>query len=81
MAISRRVFWLQKERWTWRRVHDDEQGLQHGCWRVGFCAGNADMIRGLATIKGYYDYGMFQAIQIAAIVALRDTEAAVDVNR
>lgn len=36
------------------------------------------MIRGLATIKGYYDYGMFQAIQIAAIVALRDTEAAVE---
>ncbi|RMF42727.1 MAG: aminotransferase class I/II-fold pyridoxal phosphate-dependent enzyme, partial [Planctomycetota bacterium] len=27
---------------------------------------------------GYYDYGMFQAIQIAAIVALRDTEAAVE---
>ncbi len=32
----------------------------------------------IATIKGYYDYGMFQAIQIAAIVALRDTEAAVE---
>ena len=29
-------------------------------------------------IKGYYDYGMFQAIQIAAIVALRHTEAAVE---
>ena len=28
------------------------------------------MIRGLAVIKGYYDYGMFQAIQIAAIMAL-----------
>jgi alanine-synthesizing transaminase len=29
-------------------------------------------------IKGYYDYGMFQAIQIAAIVALRHTDAAVE---
>jgi alanine-synthesizing transaminase len=47
-------------------------------WRVGFCCGNAEMIRGLAIIKGYYDYGMFQAIQIAAIVALRHTEAAVE---
>ena len=46
-------------------------------WRVGFCAGNSEMIRGLGTIKGYYDYGMFQAIQIAAIVALRETEATV----
>jgi alanine-synthesizing transaminase len=53
------------------------KGYNMAGWRVGFCAGNADMIRGLGTIKGYYDYGMFQAIQIAAIVALRETEAAV----
>ncbi len=56
------------------------KGYNMAGWRVGFCAGNADMIRGLATIKGYYDYGMFQAIQIAAIVALRDTEAAVETS-
>ena len=54
------------------------KGYNMAGWRVGFCAGNADMVRGLATIKGYYDYGMFQAIQIAAIVALRDTEATVE---
>ncbi|MGB7327467.1 MAG: aminotransferase class I/II-fold pyridoxal phosphate-dependent enzyme [Rubripirellula sp.] len=54
------------------------KGYNMAGWRVGFCAGNADMIRGLGTIKGYYDYGMFQAIQIAAIVALRDTEEAVE---
>jgi len=53
------------------------KGYNMAGWRVGFCAGNAEMIRGLGTIKGYYDYGMFQAIQIAAIVALRETEAAV----
>jgi len=40
-------------------------------WRVGFCAGNAKMIKALATIKGYYDYGIFQAVQIAAIIAMR----------
>lgn len=54
------------------------KGYNMAGWRVGYCAGNRDMVRGLATIKGYYDYGMFQAIQIAAIVALRDTEAAVE---
>jgi len=54
------------------------KGYNMAGWRVGFCAGNAEMIRGLGTIKGYYDYGMFQAIQIAAIVALRQTEAAVE---
>jgi len=40
-------------------------------FRVGFVAGNKEMIDYLATIKGYYDYGIFQAIQIASIIALR----------
>lgn len=43
-------------------------------WRMGFCVGNAEMIRSLATIKGYYDYGTFTAIQVASIIALRDCE-------
>src|SRR6185312_6574157 len=43
-------------------------------WRVGFCLGNAKMIAALARIKSYLDYGVFQPIQIAAIVALRDCE-------
>lgn len=41
-------------------------------WRVGFCAGHPEMVRALAKIKGYYDYGIFQAIQIAAIIAFRE---------
>jgi len=40
-------------------------------FRIGFVAGNRDMIDYLATIKGYYDYGIFQAVQIAGIIALR----------
>lgn len=47
-------------------------------WRIGFCSGNAEMVRALATIKGYYDYGIFQAIQIAAIVAMRHCDAAIE---
>ncbi|MCC6417815.1 MAG: aminotransferase class I/II-fold pyridoxal phosphate-dependent enzyme [Gemmataceae bacterium] len=47
------------------------KGYNMAGWRLGFCAGNAEMVRALATIKGYYDYGIFQAIQIAAILALR----------
>ncbi len=43
-------------------------------FRVGFVAGNKDMIDYLATIKGYYDYGIFQPIQIAGIIALRECE-------
>ena len=54
------------------------KGYNMAGWRVGFCAGNAEMLKALSTIKAYYDYGMFQAIQIAAIVGLRHTEAAVE---
>jgi alanine-synthesizing transaminase len=50
------------------------KGYNMAGWRLGFCCGNAEMIRALATIKGYYDYGVFQAIQIAAIIALREGE-------
>ena len=39
-------------------------------WRVGFCAGNREMVHALTRIKSYLDYGMFQPIQIAAAVAL-----------
>ncbi|MFO7901756.1 MAG: aminotransferase class I/II-fold pyridoxal phosphate-dependent enzyme [Planctomycetota bacterium] len=53
------------------------KGYNMAGWRVGYCSGNAEMIRGLGIIKGYYDYGMFQAIQVAAIVALRHGDAAV----
>src|SRR5437667_4698529 len=50
------------------------KGFNMAGWRLGFCCGNAEMVRALATIKGYYDYGIFQAIQVAAIIALRECE-------
>ena len=43
-------------------------------WRVGFCLGNPRMIGALARIKSYLDYGVFQPIQIASIIALRECE-------
>jgi len=39
-------------------------------WRVGFCVGNREVIAALRRIKSYLDYGMFQPIQIASIIAL-----------
>ncbi len=39
-------------------------------WRVGFCVGNKETIAALRRIKSYLDYGIFQPIQIAAIIAL-----------
>jgi alanine-synthesizing transaminase len=39
-------------------------------WRVGFAAGNAEAVRALGRVKSYLDYGTFQPIQIATIIAL-----------
>jgi alanine-synthesizing transaminase len=50
------------------------KGYNMAGWRVGFAAGNRKMLGALKAIKGYYDYGIFQAVQIAAIVALRHGE-------
>ncbi|HOD75488.1 MAG TPA: aminotransferase class I/II-fold pyridoxal phosphate-dependent enzyme, partial [Syntrophorhabdaceae bacterium] len=44
-------------------------------WRVGFAAGNKRMINALSRIKSYFDYGVFQPIQIASIIALNEGDA------
>jgi alanine-synthesizing transaminase len=41
-------------------------------WRVGFMVGNAAIIQALTKLKSYLDYGTFQPIQIAAIVAMNE---------
>jgi alanine-synthesizing transaminase len=46
-------------------------------WRLGFVCGNARMIHALARIKSYLDYGAFQPIQIAGIVALEGDQSVV----
>jgi alanine-synthesizing transaminase len=47
-------------------------------WRVGFCVGNPETIFALRRIKSYLDYGIFQPIQIAAIIALDGDQACVE---
>jgi alanine-synthesizing transaminase len=44
-------------------------------WRVAFCLGNAKMIHALSRIKSYLDYGIFQPLQIASIIGLRECMA------
>jgi len=50
-------------------------------WRLAFCCGNARMVNALARIKSYLDYGVFQPIQIAGIIALEGDQSVVgDIN-
>jgi len=46
-------------------------------WRVGFALGNAEMLIALARLKSYLDYGTFQPVQIAAIIALTNSQECV----
>ena len=41
-------------------------------WRMGFLLGNAEVVAALAKLKSYLDYGTFQPIQIASIVAMNE---------
>jgi alanine-synthesizing transaminase len=43
-------------------------------WRLGFVVGNADVVAALTRVKSYLDYGTFQPIQIAAIIAMNECE-------
>ena len=43
-------------------------------WRVGFVVGNAEAVGALAKLKSYLDYGTFQPIQIASIIALNEQD-------
>jgi alanine-synthesizing transaminase len=46
-------------------------------WRVGFAVGNPQLIHALTRIKSYLDYGVFQPIQIASIIALNGPQECV----
>jgi alanine-synthesizing transaminase len=47
-------------------------------WRVGFVVGNREIVGALAQLKSYLDYGTFQPIQIASIIALNEHDAYID---
>ncbi|MCV6576915.1 MAG: LL-diaminopimelate aminotransferase [Cohaesibacter sp.] len=50
-------------------------------WRMGFAVGNERMIKALARVKSYLDYGAFTPIQVAAASALNGSEDCVEEAR
>jgi alanine-synthesizing transaminase len=50
-------------------------------WRIAFVVGNPQMVQALTRLKSYLDYGVFQPIQIAAIIALNECEEETKVFR
>jgi len=59
-------------------IYSLTKGHSMAGWRVGFMAGNAEVVAALAKLKSYLDYGTFQPIQIAAAAALDQGDDFVD---
>ncbi len=47
-------------------------------WRIGFAAGNKQLIAALARVKSYLDYGAFTPVQVAATAALNGPQECID---
>ncbi|MBW2196118.1 MAG: LL-diaminopimelate aminotransferase [Deltaproteobacteria bacterium] len=47
-------------------------------WRIGFAVGCADLVNALGQVKSNIDSGVFQAVQIAGVAALKGDQACVD---
>ncbi len=50
-------------------------------WRIGFATGNRQLIKALAHVKSYLDYGAFTPIQVAATAALNGPQDCVEQTR
>ena len=55
-------------------LYSMSKGYSMAGWRVGFLLGNPETVAALYKLKSYLDYGTFQPIQIAAIIALNECD-------
>ncbi|WPM32507.1 aminotransferase class I/II-fold pyridoxal phosphate-dependent enzyme [Hydrogenobacter sp. T-2] len=51
-------------------LYSMSKGFSMAGWRVAFLVGNEVLIKNLAHLKSYLDYGVFTPIQVASIIAL-----------
>ena len=49
-------------------------------WRIGFACGNEEILKGLLKVKTNVDSGVFEAVQEAAIAALRGDDSIIEEN-
>jgi LL-diaminopimelate aminotransferase len=49
-------------------------------WRIGFACGNEEVLKGLLSVKTNVDSGVFEAVQEAAIAAMKGDDRIIDEN-
>jgi len=62
-------------------IYSMSKGFSMAGWRVAFVLGNEILIKNLAHLKSYLDYGVFTPIQVASIIALDSPYEVVEKNR
>ncbi len=62
-------------------IYSMSKGFSMAGWRVAFMVGNEVLIKNLAHLKSYLDYGVFTPIQVASIIALDSPYEIVEKNR
>jgi alanine-synthesizing transaminase len=62
-------------------IYSMSKGFSMAGWRVAFVLGNEILIKNLAHLKSYLDYGVFTPIQVASIIALESPYEIVEKNR
>lgn len=62
-------------------IYSMSKGFSMAGWRVAFVLGNEILIKNLAHLKSYLDYGVFTPIQVASIIALDSPYEIVKKNR
>ncbi|RLJ70971.1 alanine-synthesizing transaminase [Hydrogenivirga caldilitoris] len=61
-------------------LYSMSKGFSMAGWRIAFALGNERIIRNLAHLKSYLDYGVFTPIQVAAVIALDSPYEIVEKN-
>ncbi len=62
-------------------LYSMSKGFSMAGWRLAFVVGNETVIKNLAHLKSYLDYGVFTPIQVAGIIALDSPYEIVERNR
>ncbi len=61
-------------------LYSMSKGFSMAGWRIAFVVGNEILIKNLAHLKSYLDYGVFTPIQVASIIALDSPYHVVESN-
>ncbi|MCG8431579.1 MAG: LL-diaminopimelate aminotransferase [Candidatus Omnitrophica bacterium] len=68
------IFEVEEARECAIELHSLSKTFNMTGWRIGWACGNSRILTGLAKVKANVDSGIFSAVQVAAITALKESD-------